>query len=71
MVVPCAVDVVKRIIPDQWKSMDYYRKLDKLVGVPVINVHIWCANCRTTLCMYLACCAPLLCFAMLVVSALC
>ena len=41
---PRAVDVVKRIIPDQWRGMDYYRKLDKLVGVPVINVHIWCGN---------------------------
>ena len=38
----CAVDVVKRIIPDQWRGMDYYRKLDMLVGVPVINIHIWC-----------------------------
>ena len=38
-----AVDVVKRIIPDQWRGMDYYSKLDMLVGVPVINVHIWCA----------------------------
>ena len=44
-----AVDVVKRIIPDQWKGMDYYSKLDKLVGVPVINVHIWCVSPCTTL----------------------
>ena len=41
------VDVVKRIIPDQWRGMDYYRKLDKLVGVPVINVHIWCGGHTT------------------------
>ena len=38
-----AVDIVKRIVPDTWKEMEYYRKLEKLVGIPVINVHIWCA----------------------------
>jgi len=37
---------VKRIIPEPWKGMDYYRKLNKLVGVPVINVHLWCASPR-------------------------
>lgn len=35
------VDIVKRIVPDTWKQMDYYKKLEKLVGIPVINVHIW------------------------------
>ncbi|BBN19862.1 15-cis-phytoene desaturase [Marchantia polymorpha subsp. ruderalis] len=35
------VDVFKLLIPDQWANIPYYRKLDKLVGVPVINVHIW------------------------------
>lgn len=37
------MDIVKRIVPESWQKMDYYRKLEKLVGVPVINVHIWCA----------------------------
>lgn len=36
-----SVDIVKRIVPDTWKQMDYYKKLEKLVGIPVINVHIW------------------------------
>ncbi|CAM6085787.1 unnamed protein product [Calypogeia fissa] len=35
------VDVFKLLIPDQWAEIPYFRKLDKLVGVPVINVHIW------------------------------
>nr|AHA43672.1 phytoene desaturase [Plagiochasma appendiculatum] len=35
------VDVFKLLIPDQWANVPYFRKLDKLAGVPVINVHIW------------------------------
>ncbi|KAL2607866.1 hypothetical protein R1flu_026439 [Riccia fluitans] len=35
------VDVFKLLVPDQWANIPYFRKLDKLVGVPVINVHIW------------------------------
>lgn len=35
------VDIVKLIIPNQWKPIPYFKKMDKLVGVPVINVHIW------------------------------
>ena len=42
---PCsllsAVDVVKRIIPEQWKPKPYFSQLEGLKGVPVINVHIW------------------------------
>lgn len=37
----CAVDVLKLLLPDQWRPLPYFSKLDKLVGVPVINVHIW------------------------------
>ncbi|KAG0564389.1 hypothetical protein M758_8G102900 [Ceratodon purpureus] len=36
-----SVDIVKLLVPDQWKPMPYFKKMDKLVGVPVINVHIW------------------------------
>ncbi|XP_010440516.1 PREDICTED: 15-cis-phytoene desaturase, chloroplastic/chromoplastic-like [Camelina sativa] len=35
------VDILKLLLPDSWKEIPYFKKLDKLVGVPVINVHIW------------------------------
>ncbi|XP_071901262.1 15-cis-phytoene desaturase, chloroplastic/chromoplastic-like isoform X1 [Coffea arabica] len=35
------VDILKLLLPEDWKEMPYFRKLEKLVGVPVINVHIW------------------------------
>ncbi|CAL1366599.1 unnamed protein product [Linum trigynum] len=35
------VDILKLLLPDNWKEMPYFTKLEKLVGVPVINVHIW------------------------------
>ncbi|PSR96975.1 15-cis-phytoene desaturase/chromoplastic like [Actinidia chinensis var. chinensis] len=35
------VDIFKLLLPDDWKEISYFRKLEKLVGVPVINVHIW------------------------------
>jgi hypothetical protein len=40
---PSAVDILKRLIRDEWRDVPYFAKLDKLVGLPVINVHIWCA----------------------------
>lgn len=36
-----SVDILKLLLPDDWKEIPYFKKLDKLVGVPVINVHIW------------------------------
>lgn len=36
-----AVDVLKLLLPAQWMPIPYFKRLDKLVGVPVINVHIW------------------------------
>lgn len=36
-----AVDVVKQKVPKQWQGLPYFSRLEKLVGVPVINVHIW------------------------------
>ena len=36
-----AVDIVKRLIPSEWKTMPYFSQLKGLNGVPVINVHIW------------------------------
>ncbi|CAH2079262.1 unnamed protein product [Thlaspi arvense] len=35
------VDILKLLLPDPWKEIPYFKKLEKLVGVPVINVHIW------------------------------
>ncbi|GAB2269169.1 securin [Dionaea muscipula] len=35
------VDILKLLLPESWKDIPYFRKLEKLEGVPVINVHIW------------------------------
>ncbi|XP_076927153.1 15-cis-phytoene desaturase, chloroplastic/chromoplastic-like, partial [Bidens hawaiensis] len=32
---------VKLPLPEDWKPIPYFKKLDKLVGVLVLNVHIW------------------------------
>ncbi|XP_031277642.1 15-cis-phytoene desaturase, chloroplastic/chromoplastic-like [Pistacia vera] len=35
------IDIIKLLLPENWKEMLYFKRLEKLVGVPVINVHIW------------------------------
>jgi 15-cis-phytoene desaturase len=35
------VDIFKLLVPQEWSEIIYFKKLEKLVGVPVINVHIW------------------------------
>jgi 15-cis-phytoene desaturase len=35
------VDVMKRLIPSAWSPMPYFRQLDKLEGIPVINLQLW------------------------------
>mmetsp|Transcript_33212 Transcript_33212/g.37759 ORF Transcript_33212/g.37759 Transcript_33212/m.37759 type:complete len:612 (+) Transcript_33212:157-1992(+) len=35
------VDVVKRMIPEKWQNMPYFRQIDELEGIPVINLHMW------------------------------
>ncbi|WP_320663419.1 15-cis-phytoene desaturase [Prochlorococcus sp. MIT 1223] len=35
------VDIFKLLIPEKWKSIDLFSKLDGLKGVPVINIHLW------------------------------
>ncbi|VAH86852.1 unnamed protein product [Triticum turgidum subsp. durum] len=35
------VDIFKLLVPQEWREISYFKRLDKLVGVPVINVHIW------------------------------
>lgn len=42
------VDIVKKLMPDQWAETPFFRKLDKLKGVPVINIHIWFDRKLTT-----------------------
>lgn len=36
-----SVDVLKVLLPNPWKPLDYFSKLDGLEGVPVINLHLW------------------------------
>ena len=35
------VDVFKRLIPAKWSTMPFFRQLDNLEGIPVINIHLW------------------------------
>jgi 15-cis-phytoene desaturase len=35
------VDPLKVMLPQTWRSMDFFKLLDGLEGVPVINVHLW------------------------------
>jgi 15-cis-phytoene desaturase len=35
------VDIVKRMTPEAWQNMPYFRQFDELEGIPVINLHMW------------------------------
>jgi len=35
------VDVLKRLVPLEWSTMPYFRQLDQLEGIPVINLQMW------------------------------
>jgi 15-cis-phytoene desaturase len=35
------VDPFKLMLPQPWKQMDFFKQLDGLEGVPVINLHLW------------------------------
>jgi 15-cis-phytoene desaturase len=35
------VDPLKVMLPQPWKEMEFFQKLDGLEGVPVINLHLW------------------------------
>jgi len=37
--VPC--DIFKRLMPEPWQKMPYFRQVDELEGIPVINLHMW------------------------------
>jgi len=36
---PC--DVLRRMLPREWSTMPFFRQIDELEGVPVINLHLW------------------------------
>lgn len=42
------VDIMKLLVPEPWKDDAYFRQLDGLEGVPVINVHLWFDRKLTT-----------------------
>ena len=48
-----AVDPLKPLLPKAWQAEPYFSKLNALVGVPVINVHM-CARDE----LRLMCCLP-------------
>lgn len=35
------VDIIKLLLPDAWRVMPFFQKLEGLEGVPVINLHLW------------------------------
>jgi 15-cis-phytoene desaturase len=35
------VDPLKGILPQPWREIDQFKKLEGLEGVPVINLHLW------------------------------
>merc|ERR1719327_1795513 len=35
------VDVLKRVVPEQWSTLPYFRQLDELEGIPVMNLQLW------------------------------
>ncbi|GJV81218.1 hypothetical protein Tco_1517088 [Tanacetum coccineum] len=35
------VDIMKLLLPEDWEPIPYFKKMEKIVCVPVINVYIW------------------------------
>jgi 15-cis-phytoene desaturase len=35
------VDVMRRFVPKAWSPLPFFRQLDELEGIPVINLHMW------------------------------
>lgn len=35
------VDPLKVMLPEPWRQLDFFKRLDGLEGVPVINIHLW------------------------------
>nr|AUE44546.1 phytoene desaturase [Sargassum vachellianum] len=42
------VDVLKLMLPEDWRPIPYFEKLNGLTGVPVINIHLWFDRKLTT-----------------------
>jgi 15-cis-phytoene desaturase len=40
-VVATSVDVMKVLMPEPWKGISFFQKMQALEGVPVINIHLW------------------------------
>ncbi|MEO0454999.1 MAG: 15-cis-phytoene desaturase [Cyanobacteria bacterium P01_A01_bin.114] len=36
-----SVDVMKVLMPKPWREIQFFKNLDELEGVPVINLHLW------------------------------
>ncbi len=36
-----SVDVMKVLMPTPWREISFFQKMEKLEGVPVINLHLW------------------------------
>ncbi|MEO0373733.1 MAG: 15-cis-phytoene desaturase [Cyanobacteria bacterium P01_A01_bin.17] len=36
-----AVDPLKVMLPEPWQELDYFKRMQGLEGVPVINIHLW------------------------------
>lgn len=36
-----SVDPLKVMMPQPWKEIDFFKKLEGIEGVPVINIHLW------------------------------
>merc|ERR1719253_839454 len=36
---PC--DIMKRMVPKEWAPDPFFRQIDELEGIPVINIHMW------------------------------
>lgn len=35
------VDIMKRMTPKPWSTIPYFKQLEELEGIPVINLHMW------------------------------
>lgn len=35
------VDIMRRFTPRAWSTMPYFKQMDELEGIPVINLHLW------------------------------
>lgn len=42
------VDIMKLLLPKPWANMSFFKQMEGLEGVPVINIHIWFDKKLTT-----------------------